>query len=99
MLSQLGVKYTSCQGEAVKDAKGAQYSPVGKVDLRWHKKGVGKSHAEPFRVVEQSTSIVILGASAFLNSTQPSGGTVQPIGVHQQTTGLHSLSEPCIDNL
>lgn len=92
MLTQLGVTYTSCQEETVKDAKGAQHSPVGKVDLRWHKKGLGKSHAEPFRVVDNNTSIVILGATAFPNSTKSAGGSVQPIGVHHQTAGLHPLS-------
>ncbi|KAL8840378.1 MAG: hypothetical protein Q9176_003871 [Flavoplaca citrina] len=85
MLNQLGVKYTACYVETVKDAKGNQYSPVGKVDLRWHKKGVGKSHPEPFRVVDQNNSIVILGGPAFPNSVKPAGGSVQPVGAHKQT--------------
>ncbi|KAL8894604.1 MAG: hypothetical protein Q9192_004187, partial [Flavoplaca navasiana] len=85
MLTMLGVKYTTCYVETVKDAKGEQYSPVGKVDLRWHRKGVGKSHPEPFRVVDQNNSIVILGGPAFPKSVKPPGGSVQPIGAHKQT--------------
>ncbi|KAL9035829.1 MAG: hypothetical protein Q9180_004639 [Flavoplaca navasiana] len=88
MLNQLGVNYTPCNVERVKDAKGDQYSPVGKVDLRWHRKGAGKSHPEPFRVVDQNNSIVILGGPAFPKSVKPPGGSVQPIGTHKQTAVL-----------
>lgn len=91
MLNQLGVKYTPCNVETVKDAKGDQYSPVGKVDLRWNRKGAGKSHPEPFRVVDQNNSIVILGGPAFPKSVKPPPGSVQPIGAHKQTAGLHPL--------
>ena len=92
MLKQLGVQYTTCDVETVKDAKGDQYSPVGKVDLRWHRKGAGKSHPEPFRVVDQNKSIVILGGPAFPKSVKPPEGSVKPIGAHKQTAGLPPLS-------
>lgn len=93
MLAQLGVeKYTSCQEETVRDAKGAKHSPVGKVDLRWHKKELAKSHAELFRVVDDNTSMVILGATAFPQSTKPAGASVKPIGVTHLTAGLHPFA-------
>ncbi|KAL8723947.1 MAG: hypothetical protein Q9181_007061 [Wetmoreana brouardii] len=88
MINQLGVKYTSCQKEAVNDSRNVQHVPVGQVDLRWHKKDQGKTHSETFFVVGSTTPLVILGATAFPNSNQSAGSNIYPIGVQQQTTGL-----------
>ncbi|KAL8719569.1 MAG: hypothetical protein Q9225_003443 [Loekoesia sp. 1 TL-2023] len=87
MLNRLRVKYTACQKEAVKDCKDTTYSPMGKVDLRWYKKDTVKSHPQTFYVVDQTTSLVILGAPAFAASSQSGGGKLYPVGVHKQTPG------------
>ncbi|KAL8670139.1 MAG: hypothetical protein Q9168_005304 [Polycauliona sp. 1 TL-2023] len=64
-LEGTGASYTSCLVKTVKDARGVQFSPIGKVDLRWHKKGFPKSHGESFRVVDEGLPLAILGATAF----------------------------------
>ncbi|KAL9024985.1 MAG: hypothetical protein Q9196_006112 [Gyalolechia fulgens] len=71
--------------KAVKDAKNTTHSPVGKVELRWHKKEKGKSYPQTFYVVDRATPLVILGAPAFATGDQSSGGEMYPVGLHQQT--------------
>ncbi|KAL8922376.1 MAG: hypothetical protein Q9208_005229 [Pyrenodesmia sp. 3 TL-2023] len=46
MLTKVGVGYTSCQKEAVKDSRNITHSPVGRVLLRWYKKDKGNMSAE-----------------------------------------------------
>lgn len=89
MLKRLGVNYEPYTKEKVKDARGVQHIPIGKVELRWHKHELGKSHPEIFYVVDSMTELVILGRTAFAKTTQATGGSVQPIGLQQQTAGLH----------
>ncbi|KAL8911251.1 MAG: hypothetical protein Q9171_003549 [Xanthocarpia ochracea] len=85
MLDRLGgVSYTSCQKDTVKDSKGVQHSPIGKVTLRWHKQESGKSHSETFFVVAEQAALVILGDTSFNNTNQPSGGNIYPLGLQQQ---------------
>ncbi|KAL8811413.1 MAG: hypothetical protein Q9200_001816 [Gallowayella weberi] len=93
MLRRVGVKYTPGKHETVKDARGVQHTPVGKVELRWYKQELGKSYPETFYVVESSTVFVILGSTAFPNSIQATGGNVQPIGVHEQTAEQKKIQE------
>ncbi|KAL8819673.1 MAG: hypothetical protein Q9223_001944 [Gallowayella weberi] len=93
MLQRLGVKWTPGKKETVKDTRGVPHSPVGEVNLRWHKQGLGKSHPETFYVVESSNVFVILGSTAFPNSIQATGGNVQPIGVHEQTAEQKKIQE------
>ncbi|KAI4172419.1 MAG: hypothetical protein LQ346_008599 [Caloplaca aetnensis] len=86
MLTKVRVGYSPCQKEAVKDSKNNIHSPVGKVHLRWYKKDKGLSHPETFFVVDRTDCLVILGATAFVNSNQPIGGAeIHPIGLPQQT--------------
>ncbi len=92
MLDQIGEKHTLCKKNPATDAKGVVHTPVGEVDLRWHKKELGKSHSEHFYVVDKPKSIVILGATAFQAHTQSAGGSVQPIGMEQQTAGTSDRS-------
>lgn len=87
MLSRVGVGFIPCQMREVKDAKNMTHSPIGKVDLRWHKKEKGKSHPQTFYVVDRATPLVLLGAPAFVTGNQYSGGELYPVGLHQQTAG------------
>ncbi|KAL8657647.1 MAG: hypothetical protein Q9226_001709 [Calogaya cf. arnoldii] len=48
MLDGLGATYTTCKQNTVKDSRNIQYSPVGKVTLRWHKNDQAKSYSELF---------------------------------------------------
>ncbi|KAI4170700.1 MAG: hypothetical protein LQ343_004799 [Gyalolechia ehrenbergii] len=73
MLSRVGVGFIPCQMREVKDAKNMTHSPIGKVDLRWHKKEKGKSHPQTFYVVDRATPLVLLGAPAFVTGNQYSG--------------------------
>lgn len=93
MLTKVRVGYTPCQKEAVKDSRNITHSPVGKVQLRWYKKDKGKSHPETFFVVNRTDCLVVLGATAFVNSNQPVGGEVHPIGLQQQTAGTHGFGQ------
>ncbi|KAL8733771.1 MAG: hypothetical protein Q9166_001965 [cf. Caloplaca sp. 2 TL-2023] len=95
MLQQFGLKSTPCLKNTVKDSNGKQYSPSGKVELRWHKKDLPKSYGETFFVVDLTTPLVILGATAFENNTQPvtSGGNVHPVGVQKQTSEEKQILE------
>ncbi|KAL9596000.1 MAG: hypothetical protein Q9219_006084 [cf. Caloplaca sp. 3 TL-2023] len=95
MLNRVRVNHTLCQKEAVRDSKNRVYSPVGKVDLRWHKKLKGKSHLETFYVVNDTASIVILGAPAFEASSQSAtaGDKIYPVGLQQQTPEQKSALE------
>lgn len=61
------------------------YSPVGQVNLRWHKQEAAKSYAETFYVVDQETPLVILGSSAFENSNKSAGDNIHSIGLGPQT--------------
>lgn len=85
MLNRVHVKYSQCQIKTLKGSKNTTYTQMGKVELRWHKKEKGKSYPQTFYVVEQATSLVILGAPAFGSGNQSSGGGVYPIGLQQQT--------------
>ena len=78
MLDQIGMQRTPCHESPVRDAQGVEHTPVGKVDLRWHKKELAKSHSELFFVVDKPKPIVILGATAFEAYTPFPGGSVQP---------------------
>ncbi|KAL8703096.1 MAG: hypothetical protein Q9201_003710 [Fulgogasparrea decipioides] len=89
MINRLRVTYTPGQKAVVKDSRNVQHSLVGKVDLRWHRKGQGKSHPETFFVEDSATPMVILGATAFQKSYQLAGANAFPVGVEQQTGGLH----------
>ncbi|CAL8583729.1 hypothetical protein XPA_009348 [Xanthoria parietina] len=85
MLERLGiVEYPPCQKAAVTH-RNVQHFPIGKVTLRWHKEESAKSYSEAFFVVDKHTALVILGATAFPNSGQSSGGNMYPIGVAAQT--------------
>ena len=87
MLERLGIEdYPPCQKAAVTH-RNVQHFPNGKVTLRWHKEESGKSHSEVFFVVDTHTALVILGATAFPNSSQSSGGNIFPVGVAAQTAG------------
>ena len=87
MLERLGiVEYPPCQKAAVTH-RNVQHFPIGKVTLRWHKEESAKSYSETFFVVDKHTALVILGATAFPNSGQSSGGNMYPIGVAAQTAG------------
>ncbi|KAL8936839.1 MAG: hypothetical protein Q9216_004724 [Gyalolechia sp. 2 TL-2023] len=90
MLSRVHVGFTPSQTQAVKDKRNTTYSPIGKVDLRWHKKEKGKSYPQTFYVVNQATPLVILGAPAFVTGNQSSGNELLPVGLHQQTAGSQS---------
>ncbi|KAI4128686.1 MAG: hypothetical protein LQ338_002633 [Usnochroma carphineum] len=94
MLNKMKSKYVPCQKEPVKDSKNVIYSPVGQVDLRWHKEEQGKSYAETFYVVDQQTPLVILGSSAFEKSNKSAGGTIYPVGVQQQTADPRRCIDP-----
>lgn len=87
MLAKVRVNYTPCHQDPVRDSMNTVHSPVGKVELRWYKKGKGKSHAEPFYVVDRPQPLVILGATAFVDKNIPAGKEIHPIGLKEQTAG------------
>ena len=91
MLKQVRVSYQPGQQESLKNSKNTVYNPVGKIDLRWHKRDKVLSHSETFYIVDQTTPLVVLGATACPASVQPSEGEAFPVGVYQQTLGNHSL--------
>ncbi|KAL8696339.1 MAG: hypothetical protein Q9224_002845 [Gallowayella concinna] len=93
MLTRLRVGYTPCQRAGATDSQNVQHFPVGKIALRWHKKEQAKSYHEIFFVVESMTPQVILGASAFENSNQSTGGNIHPIGLQHQTAGTPTNEE------
>lgn len=92
VLAQLKVDCIPCQKETATDSTGVQHSPVGQIKLRWHKKDQAKSYSEVFFVVNSKTPMVVLGSTAFPDGNQLSSttGNVHPVGLHQQTAGLHS---------
>ncbi|KAL8950146.1 MAG: hypothetical protein Q9222_003800 [Ikaeria aurantiellina] len=85
MLNKLKLGCTACQKETIKDSRNNSFSLMGKVDLRWHKKDLGVSHAETFYVVATTTPLVILGATAFAGSSQSNPTNVHPVGLNKQT--------------
>ncbi|KAL8983369.1 MAG: hypothetical protein Q9177_004996 [Variospora cf. flavescens] len=87
MLAKVRVNYTPCHQDPVRDSMNTVHSPVGKVELRWYKKGKGKSHAETFYVVDRPQPLVILGATAFGDKNIPTGKEIHPIGLKEQTAG------------
>lgn len=87
MLDRLRVTYTPCQKAAVTDDRNIQYSPIGEVTLRWHKKQGAKSYSETFFVVDAQTALVILGQTAFPNISQSSGDNIHTLGLKSETAG------------
>ena len=98
-LNQLGLKATPCQQPPVTDSEGVQHSPVGQVELRWHKAGLGRSYPERFFVINRPSSFAILGRSADEASNASPGSSALPIGLHAQTAGLqfHPVPMSLID--
>ncbi|KAL9638884.1 MAG: hypothetical protein Q9204_001331 [Flavoplaca sp. TL-2023a] len=85
-LDQLGLNAIPCQQSPVTDSEGVQHSPIGQVELRWHKEELGKSYPERFLVINRPNSFAILGRSAYEASNASSAGSsALPIGLHEQT--------------
>ncbi|KAL8715712.1 MAG: hypothetical protein Q9220_000379 [cf. Caloplaca sp. 1 TL-2023] len=88
MLKKLKVNFTKAHQDAIKDSRNVTHRPMGFVDLRWQKKGAGRTWPETFWVVDVETPLVLLGATAHPKNVQTPGSSVAPIGVVEQTPGL-----------
>ena len=64
MLDHMRLSYSPSQQGPAKDSENKVYSPIGEVNLRWHKEDRVKSFAETFYVVDTAVWLVILGKTA-----------------------------------
>lgn len=95
-MARLQLKFVESQREPVEDSEHNQYSPIGQIKLRWHKKDLARSHAETFYVVEMTACEVILGANVFSESTDAVDSGIRILGLDQQTTGM--TQSPLLDD-
>lgn len=84
LVNRLGVPYEAIPTTSITDSTGRMHTVIGKVELRWHRRGSAKSHDERFSVVDSLATVVILGASALPKSSE---SDVHPIGLNEQTEG------------
>ena len=95
-MARLQLEFIESQREAVEDSEHNQYSPIGQIKLRWHKKDLARSHAETFYVVEMTACEVILGANVFSESTDAVDSGIRILGLDQQTSGM--TQSPLLDD-
>lgn len=67
------IPYIEIQREPVEDSEQTRYLPIGKADLRWHKRDAARSYSETFYVVNTTSDLVILGATAFPEDNESGG--------------------------
>lgn len=87
-VARLQLGYTEPQQKAVEDSEHKLHSPIGQLKLRWCKKGLARSHAETFYVVEMAAYEVILGATASSETIDANNSAIHILGLDQQTTGI-----------
>ena len=85
MVERLGAKPKPCHQGAVKDSAGKSYTPIRKVDLRWHRKKASASNDQTFFVVDLSGRDVIFGADA-ITAEDPSN--IHTLGLNVPNAGM-----------
>ena len=86
MVERLQAKIKPAQQGPVKDSKGNVYTPVGKVDLLWHRKMASRTNSQRFFVVDLSGLSVIFGANAI---PPDSSSNIHTVGLKPQTDGTN----------
>lgn len=72
------------QVEPYKDKKGRIHTPIGRIDLKWHKIGHLKEYTDTFYVVESG------GPRVVIKKTRENGtdNAARPLGLGAQTPGM-----------
>ena len=86
MVERLGAEPKPSQQGPVKDSKGKLYTPIGKVDLLWHRKTASRTNPQTFFVVDLSGIVVIFGANA-IPPPPDSSSNIHTLGLNTQTDG------------
>ncbi len=83
VLEDLKLQYEPCHDPAFEDDRGQMHTPIGKIDLVWHKPNNPKENTETFHVVESCQPIMKLKTP---NGKDVDNG-VRPVELGAQTTG------------
>ena len=86
MIEELQAKPKPAQQDPVKDSKGKVYTPIGKVDLLWHRTTTSRTNQQTFFVVDLSGLVVIFGANA-IPTPEDSSSNIRTVGLKTQTDG------------
>ncbi|KAL9607226.1 MAG: hypothetical protein Q9167_007840 [Letrouitia subvulpina] len=76
ILDKLKLQYTQCQAPSYKDKKGRNHTPIGRVNLVWHKPGYHVEHNDTFYVVNSGNpkaAIKRTGKNDTDNAARPLG--------------------------
>ena len=84
LVERLRAEKLPCQRPPVQDSKGKKFSPIGQVNLLWHRKNVARTNPQKFFVVEMSGKDVIFGADVIPKDNAPD---IHTLGLKPQTAG------------
>lgn len=84
LLEDWQLLYESCQEPQFTDKRGRKHTPVGHVELQWHKAGSLLENSETFYVVDSGDPIVELKHGA----EQPADSGIRPVALGPQTPGM-----------
>ncbi|KAL8843853.1 MAG: hypothetical protein Q9176_001815 [Flavoplaca citrina] len=81
LLEDWQLLYESCQDPQFTDKRGRTHTPIGYVDLQWHKAGSLLENSETFYVVDSGDPIVELKHGG----EQPADSGIRPVALGPQT--------------
>lgn len=84
ILDELQVPYTKCQVEPYRDKKGRNHTPIGRVELKWHKIGFLVEHTDTFYVVESGEPPVVVKRT----DKNDADNAARPLGLGAQNRGM-----------
>ena len=84
LVERLRAEKKPCHRPPVQDSKGKKFSPIGQVNLLWHRKNVPRTNQQKFFVVEMSGKDVIFGADVIPRDNAPD---IHTLGLNSQTDG------------
>ena len=85
LVEKLQPGWRPSQQPLIKDSQGKAYSPIGQVELNWHRKDVPKTNQQTFFVVDLPDTSVVFGANAV---PPESGPPISALGLKPQTDGM-----------
>lgn len=89
VLDDLQLEYKPCQKPGFTDARGRTHTPIGYIDLQYHKAGIPKENTDTFYVVESGDPPVELKLVELRpkGDEDPDTGT-RPMALGAQTSGM-----------
>ncbi|KAL8781236.1 MAG: hypothetical protein Q9213_006089 [Squamulea squamosa] len=82
VLNRLKLQYTLCDAPQIKDKKGRNHTPIGRVDLVWYKTGHHTEHEETFYVVESKSPDIVLKKTG----NNDTSTAARPLGLGAQSS-------------